>query len=145
MITLTHSVTINRPLEQVFSYVTDIEKGSEWQTGVLEAESPSEGPVGIGSTTREVRQFMGRRMESTFEVTEYEPNSAFGFKSTSGPIPMKGRQTFETVEGGTKVTFVLSGEPEGAFKLAAGLIKGMAKRQIEADYSNLKDLLESQG
>jgi hypothetical protein len=51
---------------------------------------------------------------------------------------------FALVEGGTKVTFRGEGDSGGFFKLADPLVSRMAKRQLEADAANLKDLLESQ-
>jgi len=144
MIRIEQSIVINRPTEEVFEYVTQIENQSEWSTGVVEAEQTSQGPMSVGSTGRAVRRFLGRRIESTFEVTEYEPNKKFGFKSTSGPISMEGTQTFESVDGGTKFSFAFQGDPGGLFKVAEPILARMVKRQVEADFNNLKDLLEAQ-
>ena len=102
------------------------------------------GPVAVGTTGREVRQFLGRRMESTYEITEYEPNRKLGFKTTSGPIPMEGGYTLESAGGGTKLDFRIQGDADGFFKLAEPLLVRMVKRQVESDFGNLKDLLEAQ-
>ena len=48
------------------------------------------------------------------------------------------------MEGGTRVTEAVEAEIGGFFKLAEPLVVRMAKRQVAADYGNLKDLLESQ-
>ena len=88
---------------------------------------------------------MGRRMETSYEITEYEENKLIGFKTTSGPIPMEGSYSVESIEAGTKLSFKISGEPGGLFKLAEPLVARTAKRQIETDFNNLKDLLESRG
>ena len=144
MISIEHSVTINRPIEEVFTFVTNIENGTQWQSGVLESRQTSQGPAGVGATGMEVRQFMGLRVESSFEVTEYEPSRKMGFKTTSGPIPLEGNYTFEPTEGGTKVTFAVQLEPSGVFKLAEALVARTARKQVETDCSNLKYLLEAQ-
>ena len=140
-----HSIVIDRPLAEVFEYLTNIENHVKWRAGLVEAEKTSDGPIGVGSTGREVATFLGKRMETTFELTEFKPNSVMAFKSTSGPMPLQGRQTFEEVSGGTKVNFKIEGESGGLFKLAGPMLKGMASRQIETDFANLKDLLESRG
>ena len=85
-----------------------------------------------------------RRIESTWEVTEHEVNKKSAFKTTSGPIPLKGAWTYEPVAEGTKVSFAMDGDPGGFFRLAEPLVAGIAKRQIENDHNNLKDLLEAQ-
>jgi hypothetical protein len=86
---------------------------------------------------------LGRRMESINEVTKYEPNRKYGFKTTSGPIPSELEWTFESVAGGTKVAFAIEAEPGGFFKLATPIIARVARRQFESNLANLKDLLEA--
>ena len=140
-----HSVIINRPLNEVFGYLTNIEKQVEWRSGLVEAKRTSEGPLGVGSTAREVLQFLGRKMENTVEITDYEPDKFMAFKSTSGPMSLRGKLTVEEVPGGTRVDFTIEGEPGGLFKLAGPILRRIARRQIETDYSNLKDLLEARG
>ena len=144
MIRIEHSVVINRPVEDVFAFVANVENNPQWQSGVLEAHKTSQGPAGVGSTGIEVRKFMGQRIESSFEVTEYEKNTKFSFKITSGPIPMEGTETFESVQGGTRVHLAFQGEARGLFSLTEPIMGQMLRRLIKADCSNLKDLLEAQ-
>jgi uncharacterized membrane protein len=56
------SVVVNRPVEEVFTFMRDIKNWLKWQSGMLEAEQSSEGPVGVGTTYQGVNQFLGRRM-----------------------------------------------------------------------------------
>ncbi len=145
MITIEHSVVISRPVQEVFAFLTEHEHDTEWRSGLVEWKGTSEGPTQVGSTSSEVLQFLGRRMETSYEITEYEENKLIGFKTTSGPIPMEGSYSVESIEAGTKLSFKISGEPGGLFKLAEPLVARTAKRQIETDFNNLKDLLESRG
>ncbi len=138
------SVVINRPVKEVFAFLEDPANDPQWQSGLLEAEYTSEGPLGVGTTAREVRKLLGRRIESTYEITEYEPDSKMALKTTSGPIPIEQSASFEAVEEGTKVTLVGEFEPGGFFKLAEPIVGRVAKRQFEADVANLKELLEAQ-
>ena len=134
---------INRPVEEVFAFGSNYENNSKWVSGVIEVKKTSEGPIGVGTTYRTVLTFLGRRIESEAECTEYEPNRSFAMKSTSGPFPVENQSTFERVEGGTRVTFSTVAEPGGFFKLAEPLLVSMVKRQFEADFAKLKDLLEA--
>ena len=108
MIKIEHSQVINRPIEEVFDFVTDIEKAPQWRAGVVESKKLSDEPK-VGAKGSEVLQFMGRRIDSTYEITEYEPSTKFGFKVISGPIPMEGGYSFESVESGTKLAFTIQG------------------------------------
>jgi uncharacterized protein YndB with AHSA1/START domain len=144
MTKLEQSVVINRPIEEVFAFVTDIEKISQWMSELVEAKQTSEGPMGVGTTISAVASPLGRRVESTQEVVEYEPNRKFAIKSTAGPVPSEDAYTFESVAGGTKVTRVTEAEVGGFFKLAEPLFARTMRRQFETNFANLKDLLEAQ-
>ena len=97
MIKVEHRIVINRPVEEVFAFHDNPDNQSKWESGIVEYEQTSEGPIGVGSTFREVRTVMGRRLESTTEITEHEPNKKFAIMTTSGPIPLKGTVTFESL------------------------------------------------
>ncbi len=137
------SVAINRPVEEVFAVLSDVENNPKWSSAFLEAKKTSEGPIGVGTTWRVVQKALGQRIEGEVEVTEYEPNRKCAQKSKSGPIPAKIWQTFEPVEGGTRVSLVLEAEPGGFFKLAEPLLMSMLKRSIETDFANVRDLMEA--
>jgi uncharacterized protein YndB with AHSA1/START domain len=138
------SVLINRPIKEVFAYVADPSNAAQWAGPVVESKITSGGPVGRGTTSSRVTQLLGRNIESTYEITEYEPNSRYADKTTSGPVPINSRISFDPVDGGTKVTIQGVIKAEGFFKLAEPLVSRMARRQVETDAQTLKDLLEAQ-
>ena len=138
------SIVINRPAHDVFVYMTDVDKETEWQGELLEAKQTSNGPLSVGATVREVRNFMNSRMEVVFEITELDPDRKMAFKSISAPFPMNGWYRLEPVEGGTNVTFFIEGELTGIFRMTEPIVAQTAKRQINADLGRLKALLESQ-
>jgi len=136
-----HSLIIERPPAEVFAYATDPDKLAEWQSTALEARS--DGPIQKGARVTEVRKFLGRRMESEVEVTEYEPDRRFALRVLSGPVPFTFEQTLEPADGGTTVKVVLEGEPGGFFKLAEPLVERAVRRQVQTDFEQLKDILEA--
>jgi uncharacterized membrane protein len=144
MIKVETSVVINRPVDEVFEFVANIENLPQWAGPVLEAKQTSEGPVGVGTTQTQVAQLLGRRVETSQEVTEYEPNKKLSTKSTSGPIPIEVHYTFEPVAEDTRVKMEGNVDAGGFFKLAEPIVARMLKRQTEADSSTLKELLEAQ-
>jgi len=142
MIKVEHSTVINRPLNEVFEFVVDPNKEPEWQEGVLEAGySPGSAP-GVGAEIFEKRKFMGREMVSKFQVTQYEANKLFVGKVTEGPVKFEVIQSFEAVDGGTKVSITVQGEPGGFFKLAEGMVKKQLQSQLVSDFEHAKKMLE---
>lgn len=139
------SIVINRPAEQVWAYVTNFEKSSEWNPATLEMRLTSDPPVRKGSAYVWVGQFLGRRIETNAEVTAFEPNREFAYKIVSGPFPGTASTTLEAANGGTRVTLTSEADMGGFFKLAEPVMAAMSKRQLEGMLANLKDILEAQG
>jgi uncharacterized protein YndB with AHSA1/START domain len=140
-----NSVDIEMPPEKVFAFATDPASTALWAGPVAESKQTSEGPLGVGTTSTRVTQILGRSMESDYEVTEYEPNSKYSAKTTSGPLPIIETLLFDATESGTNVTLI--GDLEGGtgfFKLAEPILGRIAQRQTTSDLGALKDLLEAQ-
>ena len=137
-----HTVFIDKPIEDVFNYVTIYENETAWQSDVVEAYLTSKGPLGLGTTGCEVRIFLGRRFESEWVMIEYEPPRKGTFKSTSGTVPYVGTYLLEESDGGTIFSYHLETEPSGLLKLLEPLTKGIYMRGLRADLAALKRILE---
>lgn len=144
MLRIDKSVVINRPVEEVFAFVSPGENWSQWATELVETRKTSEGPMDVGTTYVHVAQMLGRRIENGYEVTEYEPNRKVSMKATSGSIPADVALTFEPAEGGTRVVLGVEADAGGVFKLAEPLLARIMSRQQDANFANLKDLMEAQ-
>ena len=143
MIEVNNSLVINRPIEEVFAYATDVEKMAEWVGPISEAKQTSEGPVGVGTTSIRSLNVMGRKTESPYKVTEYKLNSRYTTETTSGSFQTTERFTFESVEGGTKLSVEGQVEASGLLRVAEPVLARMARRQSATDFQTMKDLLES--
>lgn len=141
MIDIHSSITVRRPAGHVFDFVNDQENAPLWLTGLLETRPTSENR-GVGYTWVDVIQVFGQRVESEFEVTEYEPGRKIAFKSIRGSFPIQGVYSFAPDGDGTVVTFALQGEPGGFFKLAEPLLARMLQRQWDTNLAKLKDIME---
>jgi uncharacterized membrane protein len=143
MINVEVSIVINRPIGEVFDFLSNMENNMKWRTSQQEVKKLSEGPIGVGTTYRMVNHILGRQLETEAVVIEYEPNRKYTTRDKSGNLPLEAQRIFEPVEGGTRVTLKLQADPSGVFKIAAPLFATMAKRSIESDITNLKDLMEA--
>jgi uncharacterized membrane protein len=142
MIKVEHSIVIDRPVPEVFAFVTDPVNNVKWQEGLVESRMASSTAMGVGAQVTDVRKFLGRDMESKLEVTVFEPNKRFAQKVISGPIPFEIIQTFDPSVNGTKLTVLTQGEPGGFFKLASGMVQKQLESQLQGDVERLKKLLE---
>jgi uncharacterized protein YndB with AHSA1/START domain len=140
-----HTVVIERPVEDVFAFTTNPNNESLWQSTSLETEQTSEGEVDVGTTFRNTTKFLGRRIESTYQITENDPPHRQCVRITSGPLPGAACYLYEPADGGsTRFTQNFETEVGGFFKLAEPLVARAIRRQMEADMATLKDLLEAE-
>jgi len=137
-------MVINRPVKEVGDYLDDPQNSLEWESGVVESERTSEGPTGVGTTYRGVITFLGRRLEWTSEVTEFEPYRRTKQKITAGPLSLEQTFILEPVKGGTRLTIIGEGEPRGVFRLADPIVVRMFQRDMEGNLARLKDILEAE-
>jgi len=138
MMRIEDTFEVGRPPEAVFDYLTDPERLPEWQTSTVEVRRQRTGPLEVGERFSEVHAAMGRKLESTVEVAEHTPPSAFALKILDGALPLDGRWTFEPNGEGTRVHFVGEADVRSLKKLARPVIA----RQFRGYHELLKKRVE---
>jgi uncharacterized membrane protein len=138
-----HEVVIDRPVSEVFGYVTDVGNLPSWQGSCLEIHRDDASPVVVGTRWTEVRDVMSRTMEQSVEVAELEQDRRFAVRSRSGPIRMRVEHLFEPAGAGTRVRVVGEAEMGGFARLGGPMVKRQARQMFEADLARLKQRLES--
>ena len=140
-----HTVEIDLPVEDVFCFIAEPENELKWRAGLTTSEATSEGPLEVGSTGRRVQGFLGRKMENDWIVTELVPNRKIAVRSTTGLTCYSSAYSFEPAGDGTKLTCEADAETGDFFKIPDPIVTRMARRQLEADLTALKTLLEKSG
>ena len=130
-------VTIDRPVGEVFAYVTDVRHVPEWQESAVSAEWIEE-----GRSFRERRQFMGRTAEIKLEVTALEPERRFDVRAVGAPVKFEIHHLFEAADEGTRLHVHGEAALGGKLRFAAGMAKRQAERQFRGDFERLKARLE---
>ena len=143
MMNLNASTMIYRPVKQVFDFVSAPENDFQWQYGTLAAARLPDGISRIGSFFRSIGHLLGHRVQGTFEVTEYEPNRKYGFKSLSGPLHSQTSYTFEVASGSTKISISTQAHVVNFFQMNERLMEKKMKKQLKENLTLLKDLLET--
>jgi uncharacterized membrane protein len=143
MDTLTTAITINRPAEEIFGWLSDFANHIQWQPNLVEAQVTSPGPLGVGARYRYVSEVMGRRYPSTGEITAYEPNHIWAQRSLDGPAPVEIIYKFEPGQRSTKISVTIK-TPTGGFPNAGDYVKRQLMKSLEEQNARLKQILESQ-
>ncbi len=129
MINLEADVVISRPVAEVFAHWTDFEHAPDWADRAIERRKLTEGPLGVGTKYRTIDQYPGRRVESTMEVTAYEPNGLLA-AVWSRPVPGRWEARFAESDGGTRLSVTAEIRPSGAIKLFSPVVRPWAKREM---------------
>lgn len=143
MISFDLNTQIYRPLKQVFAFVATPENDFQWQYGTLASTQISNGEIGVGTLFRAVGHLMGLRIETLYEVTAFEYNKSYGFKSVSGPVDSHTLYTFEMIEDSTKINLATQTNPRDLFKPSDAIIVKKFKKQYKENLAMLKSVLEA--
>ena len=135
-------VWIEAAPEGVFDFIANVENNPRWQRGMREAHWTSAMPIGVGSTYSQVASFLGKRIESRFEIVEYEPGRRIKGRTTASTFPITFTRSVEPEGAGTRVTALVEGNPSGLAGLGEPVMKRVMRRTIRQDYANLKQLIE---
>ena len=143
MIDVTVATNVERPVDEVFAFVADMENEPQWHTDIVEAERLTEGEVGEGTNFRV--QFRPQPMspsEGKIEIVEFQPDRRIVSRSDMGNMKPELTHVFEEVDGGTRVTRRIQIETSGLMTLMSPLMKVMVRRRNADFLENLKRLFE---
>ncbi len=77
------SITVNVPVEKVFSYLADFSRHGEWATHKLAMGQISQPPAGVGTGFESRGRMWGLGIHNENVVTEFVPNQRIAFESVS--------------------------------------------------------------
>ncbi len=139
------SVSIERPVEEVFDYVSDPTTFPRWNSAVQSVRQSSPGETGVGATYVMQRELPDGPAENGLEVLDLNRPKEFAIRTTSGPTPFTYRYRFSG--DGSAMVMKLAAEVElGGLAGALGPIASrVVKRGVDSNFADLKRILESGG
>lgn len=138
MIRFKNTVTINRPLQEVFTFVSNFENMPKWNYYILEVKQITMGPRRIGTLYDQTR----KTDKQQYQITEYEQNHRVIVKTIPPAPTLEMRFTFESAGDATHLEdeWELKTRYPGFLEhLATGRIKSAARENLV----KLKRLLEN--
>ena len=118
---ISNSIVINRPIEDVFAVLTNVENTGKWFPADVKEWWTSDPPHGVGSTRRARVRMGSFSSENDAVVTVYEPPQRAAMKGTSPNAPFEATLTFEPVAGGTRVDAAIELTLRGPARLFGGM------------------------
>lgn len=146
MATIETSVNIQKPAEQVFEFLTNLDnqkKLSSYITGI-----EASGPVQLGTKYKIETTSMGHKNVTNNEVIAFEPNKKLGVKTFAAPPASDVTNTYllDTAGDGTKLTLQMDAVLTPAGMPNVPGLEDMMKKQmiagLEATLNTMKKLIE---
>jgi carbon monoxide dehydrogenase subunit G len=132
-----YAVTVHQPIDAVFAFIADGEKGPQWRPGITDITRVS--GAGVGTRYAQgVSGPLGRRIAADYEITVFIPNRRLDFQTIAGPVRPHGRYDLEAIDSGTRLTFSLTARLGTLTKLLMG---SAIQKKMDADVRNL-DILK---
>jgi len=136
---------VNRPIEEVFAFITDPFNSPRRGGGTLSLRVTPPGPLAVGSTVRLRFEVFGLETQFGFTITEWNPPYA-----VTGSIIDEGsarsgfiRTTLESTAAGTRLVTRIEVKLRGIWRLLGPMAGPYMRRQSRRRMKNLEGLLES--
>lgn len=111
-------IEVVRDPTEVFAYLADFSRASEWDPGIVEARRLSEGPTAVGSRFEVVALFRGKRQRFEYVVTEYDEGRRIVLHGEGARAVSDDTITVEGSDGRTSVTYEADLRLKGVFRVA---------------------------
>ena len=137
------TVTIARPVEDVFAVLSDVGNVAAWSSNTIEETLLTPGPLRKGSRRRAViKGFAGRTMQNEAEMIEFEPNRRMVVRVLDAPVPAQIVIEFTPVAVGTRLDWTGIVSPRGILAPTGFLLARLYRMAFEKDLRNLKALMD---
>jgi len=141
----TATISIPRPVDEVFDFVTTVENMPRWVSGVSGARMVSKA---MEKGARYVIDYvMGwRRSEVEIEVVDYERPKLFAARSRRGPFDYEGRMELVSDGSTTSVTNIIEDSPDSvattlASALFGWLLRPARRRRLHKELEQLRQAI----
>jgi carbon monoxide dehydrogenase subunit G len=139
---------IDRDVEHVFAYVSNLATYGAWVSGVEDA-TPLDGANGsLGDRYVFDYAYGGRTTEMTVEIAAIDPPHSVDVVALEGPFPYESTVTVEPAGDGVRVRYAIEVGSDGrftsaTFALLGPVLKRVTGRRLSKDLAHLKRILEA--
>ena len=135
------TISIRRPVDQVFRFLADGRTATQWRSGVVEVSKIS--GDGLGAVYKQaVRGPGGRSIDADYEITAFDPDKLIAFRAIAGPVRPTGSFAFEPMGDATILTYKLDAELSGWKRLVMSRPVQSTMDAEMAALDRLQELLE---
>jgi NAD(P)-dependent dehydrogenase (short-subunit alcohol dehydrogenase family) len=138
-ITLDETVTVERPLHEVFAYISDFPRIAEWDPGVARGARLTEGALGVGS---EFRIDMNAGFSLRYRMLEWETDRRLLMSVESKVFSAREEIRFSPSASGTTVRYIATFSFPGPLSLLLKAFPGVMDRVGKSAMAGMQAALE---
>jgi hypothetical protein len=140
------TVSIDRPIEQVFDFLADGENDKKFSARVLEIKKKTDGPIRAGTVYASTVKDAGIKTEREFELDVVErPTRLRWHELSNAPVTVPSGGYDLVAEGAaTKVTLFNELEGRGFGKLIKGFALRSARKSADGMVQSIKTVIEAE-
>lgn len=140
---IVESVVVERPPEDVWAVVSDLDTHTEWRPSLREFRQVSDGSLGVGSQIREVLEWRGREIVIDDRVVAFDPPRRLALTGGWNAADFDVDFTLEPTAEGTRVTMDWPLRPKSLLlKLVAPFLGRAMRRATREELELLKAHVE---
>ena len=138
------SAEIGRPAAEVFAYVTDPARFTEWQKGVVGGHMEGPQPPAVGAKCVTTRHIGGADRPSTSELVRIDPPRAWRVEGMDGPVRAAVDVLVEPVaDSRSRLTISVDFTGHGIGKILVPLmVRREARKEMPDNMAALKHRME---
>jgi hypothetical protein len=139
------SIEINKSIHAVFSYIGEhfYDNYPKWAVEVVEFEPLDGKEVFVGSKAKQIREDNGSKVESIFEITDYQPSIRLVFKGLTEPYIHSYLLESSEQKQSTRLTFRFElSEIDVFMRPFQKLIRSAIEDGAENTVENIKNLID---
>jgi uncharacterized protein YndB with AHSA1/START domain len=134
------SVSVDKPIETVFGYLSDFTTTTEWDPGTVRTVRES-GEGGVGTVYLNTSRFLGRSTQLRYVVQEFDPPRRIRLRGQNATVVADDTMTFTPRPGGTAVTYAAEFSFRDITRYLAPLLRPALRRLGNRAEAGLRDAL----
>jgi Polyketide cyclase / dehydrase and lipid transport len=115
-------ITVTKPLDGVFAYLSDFTTTTEWDPGTVKTVRTA-GDGGVGTEYANTSTFAGRETQLAYVVHELIPNQRIALRGENKTVIARDTMTFRATGSDTEVTYTADFTFKGIARLIAPLLR----------------------
>jgi len=140
---VSQSIRINSSKEKIFNYLMDVDNRKSYIPMLEEVIMLDPLPIKEGSRYTEVAEIAGQRLKTTYQVIELIPNQRTSAKTIKSIFPIQADLDLIETGSATELQITLNFTLRGIFKLGAGIVQGIVKKQAGDILEKIKSNIEA--